>query len=169
MATFVAIVVVPTPPRGLWTAAGHGDAVRRNDAAQVLRALEPEQQRLDTGLELTGVEWLDHHVVCTGLEEPNPLLDIVRLADAQDRDGGERRRRADLATHLDRVLRAGHDVEDHDLVIGNSGERLVRIRDRSDRVAGACQDAGDQRSRRLVGADEQNRAGGHRASAGMDI
>ena len=111
IATLVATVEVPTPPFGLWTA-----IVRRaratvmpsaeTTAREVLRALEPQQQRLDPRLELAGVERPRHDVVGAGLEEADPLLDLVGLADAEDRDrrpataspgSRGRRRRADLS------------------------------------------------------------------------
>ena len=124
IATFVATVVVPTPPFGLWTA-----TVRRwrvtvspsveTTAREVLRALEPEQQGLDAGLELAGVERLRHDVVGAGLEEADPLLDVVGLADAEDRDRGERGRRADLAADVERGLLARDDVDDRELVVGD--------------------------------------------------
>ena len=73
----------------------------------VLRALEAEEERLDPGLELAGVEGLGHDVVGAGLEEADPVLDVVRLADAQDRDRGRGLGvRPDLAADVERPTSA---------------------------------------------------------------
>ena len=93
VATLVARVVVPAPPFGLKTAtrvrgrltvvsAGH-------QRSEVARRGEADGQRLDPGLELAGVERLGDHVVGAGFQEADPLLDVVGLADAQDRDRGQ--------------------------------------------------------------------------------
>ena len=50
------------------------------------RPLEPEQERLDARLELAAVERLGDDVVGAGLEEADPLLDVVGLGDAHHRD-----------------------------------------------------------------------------------
>ena len=103
--TLVAMVVVPTPPFGLNTA-----TVRRaraidtpsddDDRRVVARALESKEERLDPGLELAAVERLGHDVVGAGLEERDPLVDGLGLADAQDRDADHRRVGADLAAQV---------------------------------------------------------------------
>ena len=58
----------------------HRQAVRGDDRGEVARPLEAEQERLDPGLELAGVERPRHDVVRAGLEEADPLLDVVACA-----------------------------------------------------------------------------------------
>jgi hypothetical protein len=94
----------------------------------------------------------------------DPLLDLVGLRDAQDGDGGHRRRPADLAADVGGALLAGDDVEDDELVVGGLLEGLARIGDGGDGVADAGQDAGDRLGRRGVRGEEQDGAGGHGAS-----
>ncbi len=148
-AMLVAIVVVPTPPLGLYTATrrrgrAERQAVGRHDRGEVLRPLEAEQQRLDAGLDLARVERSRDDVVGAGLEEPDPLLDVVGRGHAQDRHRRHRRRGADLAAHLEAGLaRLGvdrSDVDDRELVLGDLGERVVGVGRARDRVAGLGQD-----------------------------
>ena len=100
------------------------------DGDQVLRALEPEEQGLDPGLQLAGVERAAHHVVRARLEEVDPLLDLVGLADAQDRDRGEGGGGPDLAADVETRPLADDDVDDDQLVRGDLRERVVRVRRR---------------------------------------
>ena len=118
---------------------------------QVPRPLEAQQQGLDPGLELARIERARDDVVRAGLEEADPLLDVVAAADAHDRDGRHRRRGPDLAADVDRGFGPGRDVEDDQLVLDGLGERLVRIVGQGDRVAGTGQDGGGRVARRGVG------------------
>ena len=103
------------------------------------------------------VERPGHDVVRAGLEEADPLLDVVAGADAHDRDRRHRRRRPDLAADLDRASSAPvDDVEDDELVFGGLGERLVRVGRQGDGVAGAGQDRRD----RLAGRRDRFRGAG---------
>ena len=69
---------------------GHDHAVAwRRGRRDVAGPLEAQQQRLDPGFELACVDRLRDDVVRAGLEEPDALLDLVRLAHAQDGDAGQ--------------------------------------------------------------------------------
>jgi hypothetical protein len=74
----------------------HRQPVGRDDRRHAASALEAQQERLDARLELAGVERAGHHVVRAGLQEADPLVDVIGLADAQDRDAGHGRGRAHL-------------------------------------------------------------------------
>ena len=132
------------------------EPVGRDDRCEVLRPLEAEQQRLDPGLDLTCVERSGDDVVGAGLQEADPLLDVVACRDAQDRHGGHGRRGADLAAQLeagpDRAASllclllgvlsllgflcpfaglagaSGTPTSDGELVLDDLRERLVRVR-----------------------------------------
>ena len=84
--------------------AGKRQAVRRHDRREVARALEAQQECLDPGLDLAGIERARDDVVCAGLEEADPLLDVVGRRDAQDRHGRHGRRRPDLAAEVEAGL-----------------------------------------------------------------
>jgi hypothetical protein len=85
IAMFVAIVVVPTPPLGLYTAtvrrgSRHRETVGRDHRGEALRALEPEQQGLDPRLELRVLDRPGDDIVRAGLEERDALLDVLAVA-----------------------------------------------------------------------------------------
>lgn len=124
--------------------AGRGSRERR----AIPGPLEAEQQGLDPGLQLPGVEGPGHDVVRPGLEEADALLDVVKGADAQDRDRRERRRGTDLAAELRRGVRAGKDVDDDETVLGGPGEGLGAVRDGGDVVT----DAGENSRNEVAGA-----------------
>src|SRR5215210_5162886 len=138
--------------------------VERQRRSEILRSLEAEQQRLDPRLELSTVEGLRHDVVGTGLEEPDPILDLVGLADAEDGRLDCRRRGADLPDDVERRLAALDDADDDELVLGHECERVVRIALGRDGVAEPREDAADQLAGGGVGLEEQDCAGGHGAS-----
>jgi hypothetical protein len=97
-------------------------ALEDRDRTDLARALEADEQRLDPRLELARVERLGHDVVRAGLQEPDAVLHVVGLADAQDGDGRQRRRAPDLATDLGGGLRSADDVDDDELVVAGRGE-----------------------------------------------
>ena len=168
-AMLTAIVVVPTPPFGLKhddrpARPGHRQPVRGDDRREVLGALEPQEQRLDARLELARIERLGDDVVGAGLQEADPLLDVVRLADAQDRDGGHRGRVADLAAELGRGPRTGHHVQDDEMVVRGLAERLVRVGCGRDGVADRGQGRRDGLGVGRVGVEQEDGTGGHEHS-----
>ena len=81
IAMFVAIIVVPTPPFGLKTVTIRRGAVirrhRRRLGRKVAGALEAQQQRLDPGLELAGVDRLEPRHRRPRPRGTDPLLDLV--------------------------------------------------------------------------------------------
>ena len=168
-ARLTAIVVVPTPPFGEKTVdeppGRVGGALEDRDRSDLARALEADEQRLDPRLELARVERLGHDVVRAGLEEPDPVLDVVGLADAQDGDRRQGRRAPDLAADLGRGLRPADDVDDDELVVAGRGEDLGAVLDRGDCVPDAAEDAGDDAAGRRVRFEEQEATGRHRDSA----
>ena len=150
----VAMVVVPTPPFGLNTATvRRARAIDRpsaeTTAGHVARALEPEEQRLDAGLELAAVERLGHDVVGAGLEERDPLVDVVGLADAQDRDADHGRvGTGSRCTGPAAVIGPTTTSMMTSWWAGGVGERAGRVGGACDGVARAGQDGRDGLGRR---------------------
>ena len=70
----------------------------------------------------------------------------------------------DLAADVEGRLGARDDVEDGELMLGDTRERLVGVGDGRDGVADVRQDAADELSGSRVGFDEQDGAGGQGAS-----
>ncbi len=132
-ATLTAIVVVPTPPFGLKTATMRrrpvDDAAADGRAARGRASAGSGEERLDPGLELARVEGPGDDVVGAGLEEPDPLLDVVGLADAQDRDRGQaRRRRGSRGRRRPAVVAGPVDVDDDEAVVAGRAGRPRRRR-----------------------------------------
>ncbi len=73
------------------------EAVGRDDRRLVLRSLEAQEERLDPRLDLSCVERSGDDVVRSGLQEADPLLDVVAVGHAQDGHRGHGRRGPDLA------------------------------------------------------------------------
>ena len=144
--------------------AGHRQAVGRVDRPLPARPLEAEQQRLDPGLELAAVERLGHDVVRAGLEEGDPLVDVVGLADADDRDLAHRGGPAHRLADLDRRHRPGHDIDDDQLVVRCPGDRVGGVGGDGDGVADAREGRRDRLGRRRLGIEQEDGAGGHGAS-----
>jgi hypothetical protein len=140
-------------------AAGRPDGGR--DRRQVARSLEAQDERLDPGLELAWVEGPGDHVVSAGLEEADPLIDIVGARHAEHRDRGQGGRAPDLAAEVGRRTLTDDPVEDDDLVIRGRAEARVGIRLDDDLVAGGPERAGGSLGLGGVGADEEDRAGRH--------
>jgi hypothetical protein len=140
--------------------AGGALAVRVDERRQVARALEADQERLDAGLELPRVERLHHDVVGAGLEVADPLLDIGRLAHAEDGDRRERGRPADLAADVDAGAGSEADVENDEGEVGGPPHGIVRVGSDSHLVAHPGQrtfDGGDGGLVRLEDKDGARR------------
>ena len=135
--------------------------LREGEWGEVARALEADQQRLDPGLQLAGVERLRDHVVGTRLEVPYALLDVVGLAHAQDRDRREGRGAADLAADIHSAARAGTDIHDHEGEFTGPPDGVVRVGRRSDLVSDPDQRALHRRRGIRVRLEEEDGAGRH--------
>ena len=144
-------------------------ALEDRDRSDLARPLEAHEQRLDPRLELARVERLGHDVVRARLEEPDAVLHVVRLADAQDRDRGQRRRAPDLAADLGCGLGAADDVDDDELVVARRGEHLRTVLDRGDRISDTAEYAGDDAAGRRVRFEEQEATGRHKDSVGRAL
>ncbi len=125
------------------------------------RALEPEEERLDAGLELAAVDRLGDDVVGARLEEPDPFLDVVDLGQAHHRDRRQARRRPDLAADVRRGSPRAGDVDDHEAVVGGAGNGLGRILDDDDGIADAGQHGIDRLGGDGVGFEQEDGARGH--------
>ena len=112
----------------------HDDLLRSEDRREIARAPEAQQERLHARLELEGVVRLRHDIVGAGLQEPDPLVDVVGLADAQHRDGNHGGRRPDLATDVGRRLWPREDVQDDQVMVTRLSECLDLVRDGGDAV-----------------------------------
>ena len=160
-ARLTAIVVVPTPPLGLNT-----DTMRRPRGSPIavtatteplLRPLEAQRQRLDPGLQLGLVEGLRDDVVGAGLEQGDPLLEVVGLGDRQDRDRLGRLVAAQLLDDRGDRERRGHLVDDDEAVAGRRREQVDRVRDGRDAVARFREGRRQRLARDAVGREEENR------------
>ena len=83
---------------------GQGQAIGETRSGHVLRPLEAQQQRLDPRLDLASVEGPGDDVVGAGLQEADPLLDLIGDGHAQEGHRGHRRGGPDLATQVDAAL-----------------------------------------------------------------
>ena len=126
-AMLVAMVVVPTPPLGLKTAiVRRARAIVRPSAEKIgpmpARPLEAQQQRLDPASSSRPSKGLAITSSAPASRKRDPLVDVVGLADAEDRDLGHRGRRAERLADLDGRHRPGHDVDDDQLVVRRLGD-----------------------------------------------
>ena len=143
------------------TGVRHRHPVRRDHRSEILGPLESEQQGFDPRFELAVVEGPCHYVVRTSLEEPDAFLDIVALADAEDRDRREGRRLADLAAHVHGIARAGDLVDDDQLLRRDEPECLVRCARHRDGVTEPREAGGHRLGESGVRVDKEDRTDGH--------
>ncbi len=130
---------------------------------EVTGAREPDEESLDAGLELAGVEGAGDDIVGAGLEEADALLHVVLLGHAQDRNRRQGGRTPDLPADLGGAARGLDGIDRDEVELTGSPDRLVGVGDRGDLVACRAQ-RGDHR---LGGfgdrREEKDRRGRHDA------
>ena len=162
IARLVAMVVVPTPPFGLNT-----DTIRRPRGSPIaFTATRADRsfdrwnrsgQPLDARLELHLVERLGDDVVGAGLEQGDPLLEVVGLRDRQDRQVLGRVVPAQLLDHRDHGERGRDLVDDDEAVAGRGREQVDGIGHGRHTVTGRREGRRQRLARDPVGREEENR------------
>src|SRR3970282_501914 len=129
--------------------------------------LVAEDERLDPGIELAGIEGPDHDVVDARLEEADPLVDVVAPAEGEDRHVRERRRVADDAAGLDDVVVVAPEIDDDDLVLAVGRDGGLRVPHARHDVGRRLEGRGDGVVARV--GDEQDATGHVVPRFGWDI
>ena len=128
---------------------------------QVARSAQSDGKGLDPRVELSRVEGTAHHVVRTRLEQLDPVLDVLRIGDRQDRETIELGSAAHELTGGDRIGDRPDEVEDDDLGGGRGRARrqgLRRTGGDHDLMAGCAKGLGNHGVGRP--GNQQDSAGG---------
>ena len=153
-----------------------GIADRRTDGPR--RPLGVQGDRLDSREELHRLERSGEDLVCAGLEQANPLVEVVRRSHAQH--GHPRTRLGALQQREDVVVRGrfGDPVDDDQAVAGGCRDQLLRARHQGDPMAGGGERFSEALGARPVGGEDEDRelhgslmgsTGRHWASATAEV
>ena len=166
---FVAIVVVPTPPFGLYTATVRGARPTRPSADRTgARSRErwnrsssastrASSSRASNGLAMTSSAPASRKRIRSSTSS----LGLTHMTGSWPSDGVER---IWLQNSIARRVLSG-EIDDQELVLVRLRERLGRRHRPRDGVSGAAQDLGDRVVGRRIGLEQQDGTGGQGASA----